>query len=70
MIAIGWRRQGCGFLGGGMVIRFFSEFGPWRPTITFTPLAPLWHPSGKMFTPWADTVDPLAESALLKEETP
>ena len=28
------------------------------------------HPSGKLYTPWADTIVPLAESALLKEETP
>ncbi len=43
---------------------------PGGRTSTFTPLAPLWHPSGKLYTPWADTVDPLAESASLKEETP
>ena len=36
---------------------------PWWPTSTFTP-------SGKLYTPWADTIVPLAESALLKEETP
>ncbi len=28
------------------------------------------HPSVKVYTPWANTVVPLAESALLKEETP
>ncbi len=28
------------------------------------------HPSGKVHTPWVDTIVPLAESALLKEETP
>ncbi len=28
------------------------------------------HPSGKVYTPWADIIVPLAESALLKEETP
>ncbi len=28
------------------------------------------HPSGKMHTPWADTIVPLVKSALLKEETP
>jgi hypothetical protein len=28
------------------------------------------HPSGKVYTPWADTIVPLAEMALLKEETP
>ncbi len=28
------------------------------------------HPSGKVYTPWADTIVPLAELALLKEETP
>ncbi len=27
------------------------------------------HPSGKVYTPWADTIVPLAESALLKERT-
>jgi len=26
-------------------------------------------PSGKVYTPWADTIVPLAESALLKAET-
>ena len=25
------------------------------------------HPSEKVYTPWADTIVPLAESALLKE---
>ncbi len=47
-----------------------SEIRPWWPTSTVTPLAPLWHPSGKVVTPWAGTIVPLAESALLKEETP
>ncbi len=28
------------------------------------------HPSGKVYAPWADTIVPLAELALLKEETP
>ena len=28
------------------------------------------HPSGKVHTPWVDTIVPLAESALLKEKTP
>ena len=28
------------------------------------------HPSGKVHTPWADTIVPLAESALIKEQTP
>ena len=28
------------------------------------------HPSGKVHTSWVDTIVPLAESALLKEETP
>ena len=28
------------------------------------------HPSGKVHTPWADTIVPLVESALLKEKTP
>ncbi len=28
------------------------------------------HPSGKVHTPWVDTIVPLAESGLLKEETP
>ncbi len=28
------------------------------------------HPSGEVHTPWADTIVPLVESALLKEETP
>ncbi len=28
------------------------------------------HPSGKVYTPWAGTIVPLAESALLKDETP
>ena len=28
------------------------------------------HPSGKVYTPWGDTIVPLAELALLKEETP
>ncbi len=28
------------------------------------------HPSGKVYTPWADTIVPLAELALLEEETP
>ncbi len=28
------------------------------------------HPSGKVHTPWADTIVPLVKSALLKEETP
>ena len=27
------------------------------------------HPSEKMYTPWANTIVPLAESALLKEGT-
>ena len=27
------------------------------------------HPSEKVYTPWADTIVPLAESALLKEKT-
>ncbi len=27
------------------------------------------HPSGKVHTPWADTIVPLVKSALLKEET-
>ena len=27
------------------------------------------HPSEKMYTPWADTIVPLAESALFKEKT-
>ncbi len=27
------------------------------------------HPSEKVYTPWADTIVPLTESALLKEET-
>ncbi len=27
------------------------------------------HPSEKVYTPWADTIVPVAESALLKEET-
>ncbi len=28
------------------------------------------HPSGKVHTPWVDTIAPRAESAFLKEETP
>ena len=28
------------------------------------------HPSGKVHTPWADTIVPLVKSALLKDETP
>ena len=28
------------------------------------------HLSGKVHTPWADTIVPLVESALLKEKTP
>ena len=28
------------------------------------------HPFGKVHTPWADTIVPLAKSALLKEATP
>ena len=28
------------------------------------------HFSGKVYTPWGDTIVPLAELALLKEETP
>ncbi len=28
------------------------------------------HPSGKVHTPWADTIVPLVKSALLNEETP
>ena len=28
------------------------------------------HPSGKVHTPWADTIVPLVKSALLIEETP
>ncbi len=27
------------------------------------------HPSEKVYTPWADTIVPLAELALLKEKT-
>ncbi len=36
----------------------------WRPVIDDN-----LHPSGKAHTPWVDTIVPLAESALLKEET-
>ncbi len=28
------------------------------------------HPSGKVYTPWGNTIVPLAESAMLKEKTP
>ena len=77
--AIGWLPKGCSSYGSGMVVRFsriwvsvssgesrFRRAGG-DPTLVADDNL---HPSGKVYTPWGDTIVPLAELALLKEETP
>jgi len=76
--AIGWLLKGCSSYGSGMVVRFsriwvsvssgesrFRRAGG-DPTLVADDNL---HPSEKVYTPWADTIVPLAESALLKEKT-
>ena len=50
---------------GGMLIAFMATAGRLATLAADDNL----HPSEKVYTPWADTIVLLAESALLKEET-
>ena len=75
--AIGRLPKGCSSYGSGMVVRFsriWDSSGESRfrragddPTLVADNNL---HPSGKVYTPWGDTIVPLPELALLKEETP
>ena len=74
--AIGWLPKGRSSYGSGMVVRFsriWISSGEFRfrlaggdPTLVADDNL---HPSGKVYTLWAYTIVPLAESDLLKEET-
>ena len=83
--AIGWLPDGHISHGGGMVVRFYrirmlseecrlkwssgeSRFGRVGGDQTLVADNNL-HPSRNVFTLWANTIVPLAESALLKEGT-
>ncbi len=50
---------------GSVLLNFFATVG-WLATLAADDNL---HPSEKVYIPWADTIVPLAESALLKEET-
>ena len=50
--------------------RYMLVADSFRPPMVDDNLDPSGHPSGKVHAPWVDTVFPLAESALLEEETP
>ena len=50
---------------GSVLLNFFATVGRLATLAADDNL----HPSEKVYTPWADTFGPLAESALLKEKT-